>query len=126
MLPPNIPHNPVRFADTVGVVVELPRPEITSIFPSASASSSSSSSAPDSSGEVEGVDLRDGLRWYCSNAECREVVAEKRFVMRDLGTQIKETVQAFERDKEGRTCRRCGTVCEMVPNGGDVEGLRRG
>lgn len=27
MLPGGIPHNPVRFADTVGLVVEVPRPE---------------------------------------------------------------------------------------------------
>ena len=69
-----------------------------------------------------GEDLRDGLRWYCQ--DCREIVAERRFVCTDLGSQIKEAVQAFEADREARTCRNCGSLCDMVPNGGDVEKLR--
>src|SRR5450432_3031932 len=60
LLPPNTPHNPVRFADTVGIVLEQPRPE----------------------------DSLDRLRWYCLN--CHEVVDEAAFHCTDLGTQIKE------------------------------------
>ena len=37
VLPPNVPHNPVRFEDTVGIVIEQRRPD----------------------------DSIDRLRWYC-------------------------------------------------------------
>ena len=92
LLPPNTPHNPVRFANTVGVVVEQNRPE----------------------GEV------DRLRWYCDN--CKDVVAERSFICTDLGTQIKEAVQAFEKDEEARKCKNCGTMCQVRP--ADVESMR--
>lgn len=92
LLPAGVPHNPVRFVDTVGVVIEQPRAE----------------------GEV------DRLRWYCQG--CGDQVAEKAFVCKDLGTQIKEAVQAFERDTDARTCWSCGTVCDVRPK--DVEALR--
>ena len=46
LLPGGTPHNPIRFADTVGIVVELSRPE----------------------------GVRDRLRWYCQG--CRRVVSE--------------------------------------------------
>ncbi|KAF2281319.1 3-HAO-domain-containing protein [Westerdykella ornata] len=85
LLPPNTPHNPVRFADTVGIVIELHRPE----------------------GSV------DRLRWYCQ--ACGEVVHEASFHCTDLGTQIKEAVNKFKADKEARTCKNCGTVCETAP-----------
>ncbi|KAF2201462.1 3-HAO-domain-containing protein [Delitschia confertaspora ATCC 74209] len=85
LLPPNTPHNPVRFADTVGVVLELVRPE----------------------GSV------DRLRWYCQ--ECGEKVHEASFHCTDLGTQIKEAVNAFKDDKEARTCKKCGTLCDVAP-----------
>lgn len=68
--PPNIPHNPVRFADTVGIVLEQPRP----------------------------AESKDRLRWYCQN--CREIVNEETFHCTDLGTQIKEAVNGFKASDE--------------------------
>jgi 3-hydroxyanthranilate 3,4-dioxygenase len=85
LLPANTPHNPIRFKDTVGVVLEQPRPE----------------------GSV------DRMRWYCQ--ECGEVVCEKSFHCTDLGTQIKAAVQEFSNDEEGRKCRKCGALCDLVP-----------
>lgn len=85
LLPPDVPHNPVRFADTVGIVLEQPRPE----------------------GSV------DRLRWYCQ--ECRAQVHEKSFHCSDLGTQIKEAVNAFKEDEKARLCGKCGTLCDVVP-----------
>ncbi|KAI9748727.1 MAG: 3-hydroxyanthranilic acid dioxygenase [Lichina confinis] len=84
LLPPNTPHNPVRFANTVGIVLEQRRPAST----------------------------LDRLRWYCR--VCRRVVHEKSFHCVDLGTQIKDAVNAFRDDVDARTCRRCGTVADVV------------
>ena len=85
LLPPNTPHNPVRFADTVGIVIEQIRPK-------------------------ESIDR---LRWYCQN--CGEQVHEKSFHCVDLGTQLKKAVNAFKEDMEARTCKNCGTVCDVAP-----------
>ncbi|MCJ1409549.1 3-hydroxyanthranilic acid dioxygenase [Ptychographa xylographoides] len=87
LLPPNTPHNPVRFADTVGIVLEQPRP----------------------------ADSVDTLRWYCQN--CGEVVNEESFHCTDLGTQIKEAVNVFKANEEKRKCRNCGELCDMEPRG---------
>ena len=90
LLPPDTPHCPIRFADTVGIVVELPRPE----------------------GKT------DALRWYCPNESCRNIVHEALFPLVDLGTQIKEGVQAFEaKGDDGRRCQKCGTVVKMKAEG---------
>jgi 3-hydroxyanthranilate 3,4-dioxygenase len=85
LLPPDTPHNPVRYADTVGIVIEQKRPE----------------------GSV------DRLRWYCQG--CGEKVHEKAFHCTDLGTQIKEAVNAFKEDETARTCKKCGTICDVAP-----------
>ena len=87
LLPPNTPHNPVRFADTVGIVLEQPRP----------------------------ADSKDKLRWYCQ--QCEQVIYEEVFHCTDLGTQIKEVVNAFKNDEEKRKCRNCGALAQMVPKG---------
>ena len=84
LLPANTPHNPVRFADTVGIVIEQPRPE----------------------GSV------DRLRWYCQG--CGEKVHEAAFVCTDLGSQIKQAVNAFRDDVERRTCGNCGEVVMLL------------
>lgn len=85
LLPANTPHNPVRFADTVGVVIEQPRPE----------------------GSV------DRLRWYCQG--CGEKVYEAGFHCTDLGTQIKQAVNSFKADEQKRKCGKCGEICDTAP-----------
>ncbi|KAH4110604.1 hypothetical protein HBI73_102510 [Parastagonospora nodorum] len=85
LLPPNTPHNPVRYKDTVGVVLEQKRPE----------------------------GSQDRLRWYCQS--CGEKVHEASFHCTDLGTQIKEAVNGFKADMEARKCKNCGTICDTAP-----------
>ena len=90
LLPANTPHCPVRFADTIGVVLEMPR----------------------------GDGVVDAMRWYCRN--CKGVVWEKRFVCTDLGTQVKAVVEEFAGDEDKRTCKSCGQVCEVRYKEGEV------
>jgi 3-hydroxyanthranilate 3,4-dioxygenase len=90
LLPANTPHCPVRFKDTVGVVMEQPRPK----------------------------DAVDTMLWFCK--KCGEVVWEKRFVCTDLGTQVKEVVEEFGADQEKRTCKRCGTIAETRYREGEI------
>ncbi|KAL9635139.1 MAG: hypothetical protein Q9164_003653 [Protoblastenia rupestris] len=85
LLPPNTPHNPVRFADTVGIVLEQPRP----------------------------AGSKDRLRWYCQS--CGEIVNEEAFHCTDLGTQIKEVVNGFKASDENRKCGNCGELADLVP-----------
>ncbi|EMD94465.1 hypothetical protein COCC4DRAFT_53245 [Bipolaris maydis ATCC 48331] len=85
LLPPNTPHNPVRFKDTVGVVLEQKRPDRS----------------------------LDRLRWYCQ--ACGDKVYEDAFHCTDLGSQIKDAVNAFKADVGKRTCKNCGTVCDTAP-----------
>ena len=96
LLPGNTPHNPVRFADTVGVVIEQPRP----------------------------AEALDRLRWYCQN--CGDQVHEASFHCTDLGTQIKAAVNQFKDDNEARTCSKCGELCDVAPKPEVMEQMRIG
>lgn len=80
LLPGNVPHNPVRFADTLGLVVEQDRPAGTN----------------------------DKIRWYCS--KCKDIIHELEFYCHDLGTQVKDAIVAFDGDMDARTCGKCGTL----------------
>jgi len=91
LLPGNTPHNPVRFADTVGIVLEQKRPE----------------------GSF------DRMRWYCQ--ECKEVVYEAAFHCTDLGTQIKKAVEEFKESGDRRKCKTCGAVAHWKPVEGSIE-----
>ncbi|KAI9595770.1 3-hydroxyanthranilic acid dioxygenase [Syncephalis fuscata] len=82
LLPANTPHNPVRFADTIGVVIERNR-------------------RPD---EI------DRLRWYC--AQCHQVVYEESFHCTDLGTQLKPIIEKYASTASLRQCKGCGFVNE--------------
>ncbi|KAJ5528036.1 3-hydroxyanthranilate 3-4-dioxygenase 1 [Penicillium frequentans] len=90
LLPANTPHSPVRFKDTVGVVMEQPRPD----------------------GAV------DIMRWYCR--KCSKIVWEKRFVCTDLGTQVKAVVEEFGADEEKRRCKGCGEMAAVKYQEGEV------
>jgi 3-hydroxyanthranilate 3,4-dioxygenase len=90
LLPPDTPHNPVRFANTVGLVLEQRRPEGST----------------------------DTMRWYC--AECGDVVHEAAFHCTDLGTQIKAAIETFMGDEESRRCGKCGTMADSVPREGTI------
>jgi 3-hydroxyanthranilate 3,4-dioxygenase len=92
LLPPNTPHNPVRFADTVGIVLEQKRP----------------------------ADSVDRMRWYCQREGCGAVMHEAAFHCTDLGTQIKAAVEAFKADEAGRTCKKCGEVADWCPKPGSI------
>jgi 3-hydroxyanthranilate 3,4-dioxygenase len=96
LLPPNTPHNPVRFADTVGVVLEQKRPQ-SSI---------------------------DRMRWYCQEESCLGqgvVVHEASFHCTDLGTQIKAAIGDFMSSEEHRRCGVCGVLADSVPKKGSIQ-----
>ncbi|KAF5339622.1 hypothetical protein D9611_011495 [Ephemerocybe angulata] len=80
----NTPHNPVRFANTIGIVIERVRP----------------------------AEAIDRLRWYCPSPTHSEptVIYEESFHCTDLGTQLKPVIQKWQSDEKIRTCKSCGTV----------------
>ncbi|KAL1933544.1 hypothetical protein VTP01DRAFT_7634 [Rhizomucor pusillus] len=82
LLPGNTPHNPVRFANTVGLVLERAR------LPH----------------------HIDTLRWYCENEKCRSIVYQESFHCTDLGTQLKPIIERFANNEELRKCKQCGTL----------------
>jgi len=94
LLPAGVPHNPVRFANTVGIVIEQPRP----------------------------TESQDRLRWYCQ--DCGSKVHEASFHCTDLGSQIKEAVNAFRDDEQARKCGNCGVICDTAPDKGSMEKMR--
>ncbi|KXN80956.1 3-hydroxyanthranilate 3,4-dioxygenase [Leucoagaricus sp. SymC.cos] len=86
LLPANTPHNPVRYANTIGLVVERTRPE----------------------GSL------DRLRWYCRSPAHTEptIIYEESFHVTDLGSQLKPIIQRWQNNEDIRKCKSCGTVAE--------------
>ncbi|CAK1357432.1 3-hydroxyanthranilate 3,4-dioxygenase 2 [Cercospora beticola] len=84
LLPGNTPHSPIRFADTVGMVMERSRPK----------------------------DSVDRLRWYCSKGGHKRptLIREEVFHCTDLGTQLKPLIERWQQDEEGRRCLECGEI----------------
>ncbi|KAG0217410.1 3-hydroxyanthranilic acid dioxygenase [Mortierella sp. GBAus27b] len=80
LLPANTPHNPVRFANTVGIVIERNRP----------------------------AEAIDRLRWYCE--KCKQIVWEQSFHCVDLGTQLAPIIKQYAAEEDKRTCGACGFV----------------
>lgn len=82
LLPPCVPHNPGRPANTVGLVIERKRRE----------------------GE------QDGLMWFCE--KCNEPLFVKKFKLTNIMTQFQETFAHFYGSTDLRTCKKCGSVME--------------
>ncbi len=85
LLPPRVPHNPIRGADTVGLVIERRRRD----------------------GE------KDGLMWFCEN--CNEKLYEEYFELTNIMTQFQGVFERFYSDEAKRTCDNCGTVMKPPP-----------
>ncbi|KAF7984162.1 hypothetical protein HWV62_16830 [Athelia sp. TMB] len=84
LLPANTPHNPVRFADTIGLVVERIRPE----------------------GSI------DRIRWYCPSKthDKLTIIHEDSTHITDLGTQLKPIISNWMNSEDLRRCKECGEV----------------
>jgi len=84
LLPANTPHNPVRFSDTVGLVIERVRP-------------------------AESVDT---LRWYCPSPahDMPTVIYQESFHVTDLGTQLAPVIERWRANDALRLCPACKQV----------------
>jgi 3-hydroxyanthranilate 3,4-dioxygenase len=82
LLPPRVPHNPRRFKDTIGLVMERKRRP----------------------GE------KDGLLWFCE--QCNHKLYEEYFDLQDITTQFQRTFKTFYSSETLRTCTACGHVME--------------
>jgi 3-hydroxyanthranilate 3,4-dioxygenase len=85
LLPPRVPHNPIRGANTVGLVIERKRRE----------------------GEL------DGLLWFCE--KCNNKLYEEYFQLDDITTQFQGVFERFYGSEALRTCDNCGAVMEPPP-----------
>lgn len=85
LLPPKVPHNPIRGENTVGLVIERKRRD----------------------GEL------DGLLWFCEN--CNAKLYEEYFELDDIMTQFQGVFKRFYEDEAKRTCKRCGEVMQPPP-----------
>lgn len=83
LIPPNVPHRPVRKANTVGLVVEYWRPE----------------------------GANDQFVWYCDN--CDAEVHSFTFHLTQLDQDIKPLFEQYYASEEMRTCGACGTVAPV-------------
>jgi 3-hydroxyanthranilate 3,4-dioxygenase len=84
LLPGNIPHNPIRGENTVGLVVEKVR---------------------------KGTNLSDGLMWYCD--KCNHPLHQFRFPLIDVEVDFLSRFKEFYSSKELRTCKNCGDEMEV-------------
>ncbi len=82
LLPPNVPHNPKRPANTIGLVIERRRK----------------------------ANEKDGLIWFCEN--CNHKLYEEYFSLTDITSQFQTVFEKFYTNKNLRTCKKCGTVME--------------
>lgn len=84
LLPGNIPHSPIRGANTVGLVIERVR---------------------------KGTNLTDGLMWFCEN--CNNKLKEYKFPLVNIEDDFLSRFREFYGSEDSRTCKKCGHVMEV-------------
>jgi len=80
LLPKHIRHSPQRQADTIGLVIEMPRPEGT----------------------------LDAFEWYCPN--CHNLVHRAEVKLKSIVRDLPPIFEKFYGSEEARRCGNCGTV----------------
>lgn len=80
LLPAKVPHSPQRKANTVGLVIEYPRPE----------------------------GVMDALEWYCER--CSAPLYREEFALDNIETDMPKIFDSYYSDKEKCTCSNCGAV----------------
>lgn len=82
-LPGGVPHSPQRGPDTIGMVIEMKRPE----------------------------GAEDGLAWYCEN--CNNKLHEETFPLDNIEKDLEAAFDRFYSSPKLRTCSACGTVMPL-------------
>ena len=82
LLPPRMPHSPMRGPNTIGLVMERKRRD----------------------GE------KDGLIWFCE--KCNNKLYEEYFPLTNIMTQFQGVFAKFYGSEEHRTCKKCGHIME--------------
>jgi len=82
LLPARVPHSPIRYENSVGLVIERKR----------------------LAGE------KDGLMWFCEH--CHDKLYEEYFVLKDIENDFPPVFDRFFGSVENRTCKSCGAVME--------------
>lgn len=85
LLPPRVPHNPIRGANTIGLVIERKRRDTE----------------------------KDGLLWFCEN--CNNKLYEEYFTLTDIAKQFQVVFEKYYANKDLCTCKKCGTVMQPPP-----------
>ncbi|MDX1314209.1 MAG: 3-hydroxyanthranilate 3,4-dioxygenase [Eudoraea sp.] len=81
--PASVPHSPVRYKGSIGLVVERKR---------------------------DNLDVKDGLMWFCDN--CNHKLYEAYFELHDIEKDFLNHFETFYGSESLRTCDKCGTVME--------------
>jgi 3-hydroxyanthranilate 3,4-dioxygenase len=82
LLPPKVPHNPKRPANTIGIVIEKKRD----------------------------AHEKDGLQWYCES--CNNKLYEEYFDMKNIQTAFQSIFEKFYGSESLRTCTKCNTIMQ--------------
>lgn len=80
LLPKHMRHSPQRPADTIGMVIEMPRPE----------------------------GALDAFEWYCPN--CHNLVHRAELRLKSIVRDLPPIFERFNSDEQLRSCKKCGTV----------------
>ena len=82
LLPAKVPHSPQRKANTVGLVIEYPRPD----------------------------GVMDALEWYCEN--CNAPLYREEFALDNIETDMPKIFDTYYSNDAKCTCTICGTKME--------------